>query len=106
MRTFGTRAEVFHGTAVRTPGGLRKTDLIKNKHGRIVSRKKHFTAKKENRLLKYGFGTKKGKFGFVKTGSTSRRSHRSKKHHRGKSHRGGSMHVLSPAELTESTTLT
>jgi hypothetical protein len=37
-----------------------------NKWGRIVSEKKHKTAKKEMRLLKHGYGTQKGKFGFVK----------------------------------------
>jgi len=66
MKTFGSRAEVFHGNSKKTTGGLEKKDLIKNKHGEIVSRKKHNTAKREKRLEKYGFFTKKGKFGFVK----------------------------------------
>ena len=38
--------------------------------GRIVSKSKHFTAKKEMRLLKYGYDTKKGKFGYVKINKT------------------------------------
>lgn len=71
-KTIGTRAEVYHGTARRTSGGLTKNELMINKHGRIVSRKKHNTAKKEMRLLKYGFSTKKGKFGFVKVKSLKR----------------------------------
>ena len=29
MKTIGTRAEVFHGNADHTPGGLGKKDLIK-----------------------------------------------------------------------------
>ena len=62
----GSRAEVFHGTAEKTSGGLRKKDLLKNKHGEIVSRKKHLTAKKEKRLEKHGYFAKKGKFGYVK----------------------------------------
>jgi hypothetical protein len=66
MKTFGSRAEVFHGTAKKTTGGLIKSDLMKNKHGEIVSKKKHFTAKKEKRLEKAGFFTQKGKFGFVR----------------------------------------
>jgi hypothetical protein len=66
MKTFGSRAEVFHGTAKKTSGGLEKKDLLKNKHGEIVSRKKHNTAKKEKRLQKFGYFTQKGKFGFVK----------------------------------------
>ena len=62
----GSRAEVFHGVARQTTGGLRKKDLMKNKHGEIVSKKKHRTAKKEKRLEKHGFFAKKGKFGYVK----------------------------------------
>ena len=37
-RKVGTRAEVMHGTAVKTKGGLTKTNLKYNKYGRIVSR--------------------------------------------------------------------
>jgi hypothetical protein len=43
-------------------------DLIMNKNGRIVSMKKHKTAKKEKRLVKHGYTAKKGKFGAVKIG--------------------------------------
>ena len=64
--TVGSRAEVFHGTAKHTSGGLEKNDLLKNKWGRIVSAKKHKTAKKEKRLQKAGFFAKKGEFGVVK----------------------------------------
>ena len=42
----GSRAEVFHGTAMRTSGGLTKKNLKKNKYGRIVSRKASKSAKK------------------------------------------------------------
>ena len=73
IKTIGTRAQVWHGTAKRTPGGLTKKDLMKNRQGRIVSMAKHNSAKKEMRLLKYGYGTKKGHFGFVKMGSKSRK---------------------------------
>jgi hypothetical protein len=66
MKTFGSRAEVWHGTSKKTTGGLTKKDLFQNKWGEIVSRKKHFTAKKDKRLEKYGYFAKKGKFGFVK----------------------------------------
>ena len=65
-KTFGSRAEVFHGNAKKTTGGLIKKDLLKNKHGEIVSRKKHLSAKKEKRLEKHGYFAKKGKFGNVK----------------------------------------
>ena len=64
--TVGSRAQVFHGTVDKTTGGLEKKDLMKNKHGRIVSLKKHKTAKKNNRLKKAGYFTKKGEFGSFK----------------------------------------
>lgn len=77
----GSRAQVHHGTAYKTPGGLTKEKILMNKHGRIVSRKKHATAKKEKRLEKAGYFAKKGKFGAVRKDVTrrkrgSRRSHR------------------------------
>jgi hypothetical protein len=75
----GSRAQVMHGTAYKTSGGLKKTDLLQNKNGRIVSRKKHSTAKKERRLVKAGYGTKKGHFGAVKLGTRSRKHRGSKK---------------------------
>jgi len=58
----GTRAQVWHGTAYKTSGGLSHDKLMKNKSGRIVSRSKHSTAKKQNRLGKAGYVPKKGKF--------------------------------------------
>ena len=75
----GSRAQVWHGTACKTSGGLMKKDLMQNKSGRIVSREKHATAKKEMRLVKAGYGTKKGKFGYVKLSKgKSRRSRKQK----------------------------
>jgi len=65
-KLIGTRAQVWHGTAHKTSGNLTKSDLLQNKNGRIVSKAKHASAKKDNRLVKAGYGTKKGKFGFVK----------------------------------------
>jgi hypothetical protein len=59
----GTKAQVYHGTAKHTSGGLTKKDLMKTKKGRIVSRKKHAAGKKAlKRLLKAGFKAKKGTF--------------------------------------------
>ncbi len=58
----GSKAQVFHGTARRTPGGLTKKDLMKH-HGRIISRKKHLAGKKAiKHLFALGFRPKKGKF--------------------------------------------
>jgi hypothetical protein len=73
----GSRAQVHNGTAYKTPGGLTTGDLIKNKWGRIVSKAKHESAKKENRLKKHGYTAKKGKFGAVKM-SKSKKSKKSK----------------------------
>jgi len=82
----GSRAQVMHGTAYKTSGGLTKKDLFQNKNGRIVSRKKHELAKKEKRLLKAGYGTRKGHFGAVKLHS---RHHKSSRRRRRRSMRGG-----------------
>ena len=70
----GSRAQVWHGTAEKTPGGLKKKDLMMNKHGRIVSKVKSVRAKKEKRLEKAGYFTKKGKFGFVKKEKSYRKT--------------------------------
>ena len=64
----GSRVQVMNGTAHHTSGGLTKEKLFRTKNGRIVSKSKHFSAKRENRLLKAGYGTRKGKFGYVKIG--------------------------------------
>jgi hypothetical protein len=71
MRNRGTRAQVMNGTAMRTPGGLRKKDLKYNKNGRIVSKKQSARAKRENRLVKAGYVTEKGKFGAKFVGDKS-----------------------------------
>lgn len=97
VQTVGTRAQVWHGTAKKTSGGLTKPRLMKNKAGRIVSRAKHNSAKKEMRLVKYGYGTKKGEFGMVKLGSRKRKSRRNKS----KKMRGGYM-AFSPADVNDS----
>ena len=73
---FGSRAQVHNGTAYKTTGGLTKSDLVMNKWGRIVSEKKHKTAKREKRLQKYGYYTKKGKFGAIKRASSRKNKSR------------------------------
>lgn len=71
----GSRAQVLHRTAYKTTGSLTYNDLIQNKHGRIVSASKHRDGKnkKKNNLLLKGYTAKKGKFGYVKIGSRSRK---------------------------------
>jgi hypothetical protein len=68
----GSRQQVWNGTAYKTEGLLTRSDLVMNKWGRIVSKKKHATAKKEKRLQKYGYFARKGKFGFVKKTAKNR----------------------------------
>lgn len=45
---YGSRRQVFNGSAERTTGGLRKEQLMKNERGRIVSAAKHKTMKQRN----------------------------------------------------------
>jgi hypothetical protein len=64
--TVGSKAQVYHGTAKHTSGGLTAKDLMKHK-GRIVSRKKHFLGiKAVNKLFKSGYRPKKGTFKLFK----------------------------------------
>lgn len=63
IKAVGSKAEVFHGTAKHTPGGLYKKDLMKTRKGRIVSKKQHASGKKAiKRLFSLGFKPKKGTF--------------------------------------------
>lgn len=70
----GSRAQVWHGTAYKTPGGLTKRNLLMNKHGRVVSKKKHASAKKEKRLEKAGYKPQKGKFMLMRKSMKKSRS--------------------------------
>jgi hypothetical protein len=98
VQTVGTRAQVWHRTARKTSGGLTKNDLMKNKSGRIVSKAKHNTAKKEMRLVKYGYGTKKGEFGMVKLGSPKSKGRKTRRN-KSRKMRGG-MASLSPSDIS------
>ena len=73
----GSRTQVINGTAYMTTGELTKNQLVYSKEGYIVSKKKHITAKKEMRLEKYGYFTKKGKFGSTKRRKSKGRRSRS-----------------------------
>lgn len=49
MKSVGTRAEVYHGSAVHTSGGLTKKDLkLSKKTGEIVSKDKAKAGKKND----------------------------------------------------------
>ena len=45
---YGSRRQVFNGSAEMTVGGLRKEQLVKNEKGRIVSASKHKTMKQRH----------------------------------------------------------
>lgn len=67
VKAVGTRAEVMHGTAHHTSGGLTRAHLKYNKHGRIVSRKASERGKKSlKHLIKAGYKAKKGTFRLFK----------------------------------------
>ncbi len=63
----GSKAEVWHGNARQTKGGIRKSGLMK-KDDRIVFKSKSISAKKSGNLAKAGFSTRKGMFGCIKDG--------------------------------------
>jgi len=52
-KRYGTRLEVFRGIAYETTGRLKKKDLYKNRHGRIVSIKRSLASKRINNLKDY-----------------------------------------------------
>ena len=65
-QTVGTKAQVWHGTAKHTSGGLTKKDLMRHK-GKIVSRRKHAAGLKAiKKLRKMGYVAKKGTFKLFK----------------------------------------
>ena len=63
----GSKAQVWHGSAKHTAGGLTKKELMKTKSGRIVSKKQHAAGLKAiKRLRKLGYTAKKGSFKLFK----------------------------------------
>ena len=85
----GSRAQVMHGTAYKTTGGLTKDKMKFNKHGRIVSVRASRQAAKNQTLKKKGYVTKKGVFGAFKNGKSVVKSRKrsSKKTKRNKKRR-------------------
>jgi hypothetical protein len=73
--TVGSRVQVWRGHAKKTSGGLRKKDLMKNREGRIVSRKMHRRAKRrDNPLSEWIAEAKRGDGPFGKKKGRKRRS--------------------------------
>ena len=85
----GSKAQVWHHTHHRTPGGLTRKDLMKTKHGRIVSKKQHAAGKKAiKRLIALGYKAQPGKFvAMRKSMVNGRKKRHTKKRHTKK--RGG-----------------
>ena len=68
IKKIGTRAQVMHGNALQTSGGLKKDNLSYNSSGKIISIKASESAKKSNNLIKAGYQPLgKGKFGVINT---------------------------------------
>jgi hypothetical protein len=82
IKAVGSKAEVFHNSAKHTSGGLKKSDLMMTKRGRIVSKKQHKSGLKAiKRLFAAGYKPKKGTFKLFhksakKSGTKKRRSTR------------------------------
>jgi hypothetical protein len=57
----GSREDVWNCKAYKTSGGLTKNDLILNKYGKIVSKKKCIQETSNNRFEKYGINCLKAK---------------------------------------------
>merc|ERR1719318_25652 len=68
----GAKARVFRGGKERTSGGLKKSDLVKNKDGKVVSRKASQRAKNSKN------GKKIAAFGKVVSRKASQRAKNSK----------------------------
>ena len=67
ISAIGSKAQVWHGTADHTSGGLKKRDLMKTRAGRIVSKRKHTAGLKAiKKLKKLGYVAKKGTFKLFK----------------------------------------
>ena len=77
IKTVGSKAEVWHSSALRTAGGLKKKDLMKTKKGRIVSRRKHAAGQKAiKRLFALGYKPKKGTFKVMRKSMVDGRRHK------------------------------
>ena len=70
MKKVGSRAQVYHGNAVQTSGGLKKRDLFKDRHGCIKSKRASNRARKNKNLGKLLKQKGSGCFDYTKTMKT------------------------------------
>jgi hypothetical protein len=103
----GTKAQVYHQSALMTPGGLKKSDLMKTKKGRIVSKKQHASGKRAiKHLFALGYKPKKGTFKAMRKSMVDGRKKKgtkksSKKHtKKGKKHGGAAGMVGAVADIS------
>ena len=63
MKRRGTKHDVYHGRALKTAGGLTRSDLTLNKTGKVVSKRQSEAGKKRGTeaLRKYRFKKKDAK---------------------------------------------
>lgn len=47
----GSKRQVWNGSALKTSGGLKKSDLMQNKHGKVVSIKQYNAGLKATKNL-------------------------------------------------------
>jgi hypothetical protein len=103
IKAVGSKAEVFHGTAKHTSGGLKKKDLMKH-HNRIISRKKHAAGKKAiKHLFAAGYKPKKGTFKLMRKSMRKSMAHskrHSKRHTKRHTRRGGAYGSVTAASAT------
>lgn len=70
MKRIGSRAQVYHGNAIQTAGGLKKKELFKAKNGSIKSKKASNRAKRNKNLGKLLKQKGSGCFDYHKTVKT------------------------------------
>merc|ERR1719152_186966 len=58
VKKTGKKWQVFSGSKVKTVGGLTKSDLIRNKSGKVVSKKASLRASKNKSIAKWGSAVK------------------------------------------------
>lgn len=96
--TFGSRAQVWHGSCKKTRSGLTKKDLMMRK-GRVISKKQHAAGKKAIKyLFAAGYKPKKGTFKLFRKGDAKKSEKKSTKkrstRRRSTRRRGGSTAAL------------
>ena len=100
-KRIGSKAEVYHGTCKETAGGLKKSDLVKTKKGRIVSKKQRAAGLRAiKHLYSMGYKPTKGKFVAMRKSMVDGRRH-SKSSRRQTRKRGGAAGIPNMPKLPD-----